>query len=143
MPAKVAAHDDDETDAADGEAEGGHDEEASGDGEDESSGDGKVAAAKPVHLLDNLVLNPAGSGGTRFLLLSVAFELKNAAVLEQMKARDAELRDVVLVTLGSKTVEELADMSAREALRNELRAATVKTFKKGVKRVYFPQFVIQ
>jgi flagellar FliL protein len=131
-------------DAGDEGEEGGHGEEAADGEEGEPSGEeGKTAVAKPVHLLDNLVLNPAGSGGTRFLLLSVAFEVKSAAVLEQMKARDAELRDVVLVTLGSKSVEELADMHAREALKTELRTATEKTFKKGVKRVYFPQFVIQ
>jgi flagellar FliL protein len=123
------------------DAEGEHADEEPAEGE--SEGEEGKPATKPVHLLDNIVLNPAASGGTRFLLLSVAFEVKSAAVLEEMKARDAELRDVVLVTLGAKTVEELADMGAREPLKAELRAAAEKVFKKGVKRVYFPQFVIQ
>jgi len=124
--------------AAAGEA---GEEHAPAEGEKGAEG---VAAAKSVHLLDNLVLNPAASGGTRFLLLSVAFELKSAGVLEEMKARDAELRDIVLVTLGSKSVEQLSDMTQREPLKAELRAATEKTFKKGgINRIYFPQFVIQ
>ena len=102
------------------------------------------APAKNVHTLDNLVLNPAGSNGTRFLLLTIALEVKNEAVLEEMKVRDAELRDAVLVTLGGKSVEQLAEMSAREALKNELRDVAATLFKPGaVKRVYFPQFVIQ
>ena len=55
-----------------------------------------------------------------------------------------ELRDAVLVTLGGKTVEQLADMTARDSLRVELRTATAKALHtRGVKRVYFPQFVIQ
>lgn len=100
--------------------------------------------AKNVHTLDNLVLNPAGSNGTRFLLLTIALEVKNEAVLEEMKSRDAELRDAVLATLGSKSVEQLAELSAREALKGELRDVSAKLFKPGaVKRVYFPQFVIQ
>ncbi len=126
------------------EGDEGEHAEAGKDGGKEGEGGEGAAAAKSVHVLDNIVLNPAGSGGTRFLLLSVAFELKNAAVLDDMKARDAELRDVVLVTLGGKTVEELSDMSVREPLKSELRAAAEKTFKKGgIKRIYFPQFVIQ
>jgi flagellar FliL protein len=125
------------------EAEGADAEHAKSGGKEGEGAEG-AAAAKSVHVLDNIVLNPAGSGGTRFLLLSVAFELKNAAVLDDMKARDAELRDVVLVTLGAKTVEQLSDMAVREPLKAELRAAAEKTFKKGgIKRIYFPQFVIQ
>lgn len=105
---------------------------------------GKEGVAASVYTIDNLVLNPAGSGGTRFLLLSIAFQMKDAAALDAIKARDAELRDAVLVTLGSKTVEQLSDMSGRDSLKIELRAATAKALHtRGVRRVYFPQFVIQ
>jgi flagellar basal body-associated protein FliL len=47
--------------------------------------------------------------------------------------------------LGAKTVEQLADMRSRDAVKAELVAATQKLFKKksSVARVYFPQFVIQ
>ncbi len=90
------------------------------------------------------MLNPAESGGTRFLLLTISFELKNAELAETMKARDAELRDAVLASLGGKSVEQLAEMSAREALKEELRDVAARLFRAGaVKRVYFPQFVIQ
>lgn len=125
-----AAADDEEGGDAGGEAAGGH--------------GGKEGAGTPVYTLDNLVLNPAQSGGARFLLLTIAFELKGAATLEAMKARDAELRDAVLVTVGNRTVEQLADMGVRDSLKVELQAATKKLFRKAVvRRVYFPQFVIQ
>jgi len=128
--APAAAADHGEKDA---EASGGHGE----------AKEGEKAAAQ-VYTLDNLVLNPAESGGTRFLLLSIAFETADAALVEDMKTRDAELRDAVLVTLGAKTVEQLADMRAREAIKTELTGAALKLFKKkGALRVYFPQFVIQ
>ena len=139
------------TKVAHAEEEGGHEEEAAADEEggeegEEDAGEGaeKAGAEKPVYTIDNLVLNPAESGGTRFLLLSVSFETKNASVLEQMKTRDAELRDAVLVTLGGRTVEQLADMARRDSIKVDLTKAASKLFKKGaVKRIYFPQFVIQ
>jgi flagellar FliL protein len=115
--------------------------------EEGKAGEGKKGAkdATQVYTLDNLVLNPAESGGSRFLLLSIAFEVTDPTIVEEMKTRDAELRDAVLVTLGAKTVEQLADMRSRDAVKAELVAATQKLFKKksSVARVYFPQFVIQ
>lgn len=117
-------------------------------GEEEHGEEGKEGegAAKPVHTIDNLVLNPAESGGQRFLLLTIAFELKDAATLDALKARDAELRDAVLQSVGAKSVEFLADMAHRDSLKTELKAVAGKLFpdKKGViRRIYFPQFVIQ
>jgi flagellar FliL protein len=97
-----------------------------------------------VFLLDNMVLNPANSSGQRFLLVSVALRLKDAAVEVELKARDAEVRDALLRVLGSKHVEELSDMAMRDGLKDELRAELDKIIKPGsVKGLYFPQFVIQ
>lgn len=140
---KAAGDDEDHGDSGDadddesGDAE--HDEEKESD-----EADAHAVEAKPMHTIDNLVLNPSGSGGTRYLMLSVAVEVKDDAVAEQMKARDAEVRDAVLHVLGSKTVDELADIAARDSLKLELRDSIRGLFrKKAVRRVYLPQFVIQ
>lgn len=122
---------------ADGEhgasAEGGHGGEGA-----------KGSGAAEVLLLENLVLNPAGSGGSRFLLLTVAIEAGKPPALEQFKARDAELRDIVLTALGTKTVDQLTDITQRDQFKSELQAAVDARFgKQSVKRLYFPQFVVQ
>jgi len=97
-----------------------------------------------VFLLDNMVLNPAGSSGQRFLLVSVALRLANTAAETEVKARDAEVRDAFLRVLGTKQVEELSDISQREQIRQELRRTLDGIVKPGlVKGLYFPQFVIQ
>lgn len=102
------------------------------------------AGAPSVTLLENLVLNPAGSGGSRYLLLSVAIEAANATSTADFTARDAELRDIILTALGSKTVDQLTDISTREGIKTELQAAITARFgKASVKRLYFPQFVVQ
>jgi flagellar protein FliL len=107
----------------------------------------KLAPAAPagaMHLIENLVLNPAGTGGTRFLMVSVAIETKDAATNDAMNQRDAEVRDVILQLLGSKTVDQLADVTQRGALREELLDRLRTLFPSGaIRQIYFPQFVIQ
>lgn len=108
------------------------------------SSDARKGEAEPIYQMDNLVLNPAGSGGTRFLLLSVALEVKDAATSEMLKGHDAEMRDAILRLFGSKTVEQVSEASAREELRGEVQAELGKMLPAGtIRRVYFPQFVIQ
>ena len=106
---------------------------------DEASG-----RARARHVIDNLVLNPAGSGGTRYLLVTVVFDVRDRGVADELIQRDAEVRDATLRVLGSKTVEQLADLGARDAIKQELRSTVGALLSKGaVRRVYFPQFVIQ
>ncbi len=113
--------------------------------EGEKAGEkGKDSSAPSMHLLENLVLNPAGSGGGRFLLFTVAIETGTSTASTDFKDRDAELRDVILTALGTKTVDQLVDMSAREAIKTEIQAVICARFgKNAVKRLYFPQFVVQ
>ena len=121
--------------ASDGDsASGGHGPDGAKEGE----------SAAAVHLLENLVLNPAGSGGSRFLLLSVALEVGNAKAGEDFKTRDAELRDIILTSLGTKTVDQLTDIARREEFKKELQSTVDARFgRKAVKSLYFPQFVVQ
>lgn len=135
---------------ADADAEGGDHadagaDKAAADGEHAAPKEGEAAAeAAAVHLLENLVLNPASSGGSRFLLLTVAIEVGNAKAAEDFKGRDAELRDIILTSLGVKTVEELTEIARREQFKTELKTAINAKFgKKAVKSLYFPQFVVQ
>lgn len=96
------------------------------------------------YLIENLVLNPAQSGGTRFLMASVSFELSEEAALEGMKSRDAQVRDALLTVLGRKTVEDLTDIAGRDSLKSEMQTAVSAMFPKGtVRGIYLPQFVIQ
>lgn len=97
-----------------------------------------------VHTIENLVLNPARSGGTRFLMASVAFAVRDQSGAELIVARDAEIRDIVIRTLGSRTVPELADMHARNEMKEEMRAEVARIIgQRTLIDIYFPQFVLQ
>jgi len=110
----------------------------------EGGAEGEGATAN-LHLIDNLVLNPAGTGGARFLMLAAAVEFKSAASVETFKARDAEVRDIVIRVMGARTIEELSEMANRELLKKELADSlgTLVKEKQAIRRIYFPQFVIQ
>jgi flagellar protein FliL len=116
-----------------------------GDEEHGSAEGGEKKAGAPILMMENLVLNPSGSNGTRFLMAAVAAELKDEKVKEDMTARDAELRDAVLRLLGERTVDQLSDVTQREELKKQLTdSLNARLGAKGaIKRVYFPQFVIQ
>jgi len=95
------------------------------------------------HEMSNIVLNPAGSGGMRFLVASVALEVTEPALAE-LEARDSEARDLVSTLLATRTVEILSDVGMRDALRDALREALNAMLGfDGVVRIFFPQFVIQ
>ncbi|MCZ8203868.1 flagellar basal body-associated FliL family protein [Gemmatimonas sp.] len=133
--APVVAH-------ADGEhADSTADEAAATSEGGEAPAEGEVPA---LLLLENLVLNPAASGGGRYLLFSVAIEAGSSKASEEFAARDAELRDLILTALGVKTVEELTEIASREQFKAELLTVINAKFgKKAVKSLYFPQFVVQ
>ena len=81
-----------------------------------------------VHLVDNLVMNPAGSGGARFLLVTVGLQMKNSSATEDVKTRDTEVRDAILRILGKQggrrpgKRRQPRDLQARDHLRRRPHA---------------------
>lgn len=101
-------------------------------------------APRPLHAIDNLVLNPAGSGGTRFLMVNATLQLRDAVAEQLVKDREAEVRDRIIGLLGKKTVDELSDIGRRDAIKRQVLASVAPMFPRGtVLKVFFPQFVIQ
>jgi flagellar FliL protein len=112
-------------------------------GEREPKREGKESAGR-IFKLDNMIVNPAGSEGTRFLMASVAFELDDDAEEAQLKAREIELRDMVVSKLESLTMPMLTQPSARDSLKAQLgRQVREILGPKAKVKVYLPQFVIQ
>lgn len=97
-----------------------------------------------IYELENLIVNPAGSQGTRFLLVTLAVELDGETTAAELERREAAARDAVIRVLGAKTVSELTDISARETLKVELLEALAGVVRVGeMRRLYLPQYVIQ
>jgi flagellar FliL protein len=94
--------------------------------------------------LENLVVNPAGSRGERFLMVSVAFEVPDDETVNQLHEREVQVRDVVSATLESQTMETLTREGAREDLKRQLGSAIARLAGDPTWiRVYIPRLVIQ
>jgi flagellar FliL protein len=105
------------------------------------------ASAEPdwaLFALDNLVVNPAGTQGRRFLIVSASIEVDPDRALPSLERSDARLRDGILRALGAWGVEELTDAARRpeiEALVQGVARDVVGDAPVG--RVYFSQFLLQ
>jgi len=114
-----------------------------GGGDDGHGGEGG-AEGDALSIIDNLVVNPSDTEGTRFLLASIALEPSSVDLNEVIAARDIELRDALLRVLGSKTVDQLVDISQRADLAEELKNAVESIVGEGtIHRIFIPQYVIQ
>jgi flagellar protein FliL len=97
-----------------------------------------------VYRLDNIIVNPAGSQGTRFLMASVAFELPDSRLEARLRERDFQVRDVIIATLERQSLQMLMAPGARDSVKRQLGLAVQPlTGRRRPVAVYLPQFVIQ
>jgi flagellar FliL protein len=116
--------------------------DSTADGEEKGK-DGKEAAGK-IFKLENLIVNPAGSEGTRFLMTTVAFETQGEELDAKLREHEIEVRDRVITILEGKSLEALTQAGARDSLKRELGAAVTPVLgPKARFKVFLPQFVIQ
>ncbi len=113
-------------------------------GDKEGEHGGAKGEKGPIFKIDNLIVNPAGSQGSRFLMVSVAVETPDAKMEETLRHREAQIRDLVISLLEKQTMETLSSEGIRDELKAQLGdtiSALVGTKKKL--KVFLPQFVIQ
>jgi flagellar FliL protein len=108
-----------------------------------AEGDSVLREGRVVSL-DNIIVNPAGSQGSRFLMTSVAFEVEGAEAEKALRAREVEVRDRVTSILEAQTMAALTSPGARDSLKRRIGDAVSPMLGPDVKlHVYLPQFVIQ
>ena len=105
---------------------------------------GQENALGNIDLVSDLVVNPAGTDGTRYLCTTVALETIVPDVSEEIKSREAQIRDVLIEILSKRSIGDLADLGTRDQLRGEIRAGVNGLLTSGeVVGVYFSNFVLQ
>ena len=103
-----------------------------------------TGAPRSTHSIDNLIINPAGTQGTRFLLVSMAIEALDGPTIKLLEQRDVEVRDAIIDLLGATTVPELTNMENRENVKSAVRDRVQGLIGRNtVGRIYFSQYVIQ
>lgn len=116
---------------------------ASTEGE-KQDGKGKEADKPSAHHIENIIVNPAGSEGSHFLMASVVIQVADDKAEEKLRAHDDEIRDRVISVLEKQTIESLSAPGARDTLRRRIAAATMSlTGTSDPSKIFLPQFVIQ
>jgi flagellar basal body-associated protein FliL len=94
--------------------------------------------------IKDIVVNPAGTNGTRYLCTTVALEITNPAVEDEATAREAQVRDLLIEILGRRTVTELSSLEMRDYIREEIETSVNALLTSGeIDGVYFSNFVLQ
>ena len=98
----------------------------------------------PMVNLDPFVVNILGEGETRFLKAAITVELDSERAALEVNERLPQIKDAILLLIGSKSFSEVGDLQGKLQLRAELINKLNGLLVNGrVKRIYFTDFVVQ
>ena len=101
-------------------------------------------AKKFTVALNKLLVNVAGTMGSRYLLVSISVTSTDPAFQQKMTDNDAALRDAASSTLSSKTLADLEKPDERNLIRTELLTGFNNIIGSDeVSELYLTEFAIQ
>jgi len=111
--------------------------------EKHGEGEGKKVDTSLVQL-DPFIVNVNGTAGPRFAKLGVCLDLLTPALADRVKTRNGAIRDAVIMSVSSKTDQDIMSADGRLQLKEELmdKINTVLGDKE-VKSIYFTEVVVQ
>ncbi len=110
----------------------------------DSSKQGNAELNSNIYMLDNVVINPTGTDGTRYVSLSIGLGVTKSSILDNLKERDIQIRDTVNSLLAKKTMGDFVDIDKRSDLKQEIMSAVNdKISPEHITSIYFTEFVIQ
>jgi flagellar FliL protein len=94
--------------------------------------------------LENIIVNPAGSQGNRFLMTSIALAVADEKGQKLLDESKVELRDKVTGVLENMTMSQLTAPGARDTLKARIAVVAAQMLgPRASVKVFLPQFVIQ
>jgi flagellar basal body-associated protein FliL len=115
---------------------------APGVGHDE--GHAAMGGGGEVFEIKNMVTNPAGAEGIHFIMATVSFQSHDRQAAEFLRNNEALVKDTVVGTLASLTMEDLSRSDARDRIKTLIAGrAGELVHQPGAFTVYLPEFVVQ
>ena len=100
--------------------------------------------AQSIFVVKDIIVNPAGTNGTRFLLTTIGLEVTTPEAQNDLEKKEVQVRDILNSVLTSKGLDDLVNVEQREALRAEIFQKVSELVKSGtLANVYFSKFIIQ
>jgi flagellar FliL protein len=119
-------------------------EEAEAEESDGDEEEGENSDFGKIFTVEDVIVNPAQSKGAQFVLINFGFEVKSDGDVEKMKAREVQIRDILIRIISSKTIDQLDDAQDKEQLRQEIKEAVKPLLPEGhLLNVYFANYIIQ
>jgi flagellar FliL protein len=101
-------------------------------------------AMSQTYAMDTFVVNLNDPGGKRYLKTNIELEYVSETLTEELTRRLPQLRDLILLLLSSKSLDDIQSVDGKIALRRELIQRINQTLTSGkIRNLYFTQFVIQ
>jgi flagellar protein FliL len=99
---------------------------------------------KFIYMVEDQIINPANTDGKRLLLSSLGFDVVSEQNLQELKAKDVLLKDVVVSVMSSKALEKLANIAYRDTLRLEITQRVNKLMPSvKINTIYFSKYILQ
>lgn len=112
--------------------------------EEGAEGEEEPDTIGPMYSLDSFVVNLAEAGGNRYLRVTMELELADEMLRNELDQRLPQVRNAMLMTLPSKTPDEINTVDGKLALRDQLIDEINSFLTTGeVTNIYFTEFVIQ
>ncbi len=92
--------------------------------------------------LETFIVNLSGSKGRRIAKVNMELELEGDQIQDEIEKRKAQVRDIIIIILSSKTYDDVADRDGKDALRAEIKDTVNAFLTKGkISNVYFTEFI--
>ncbi len=92
--------------------------------------------------LETFIVNLSGSKGRRIAKVNMELELQGEQVQVEIDKRKAQIRDIIIIILSSKTYDEVALREGKDSLKNEIKDTLNAFLTKGkILNVYFTEFI--
>jgi flagellar FliL protein len=100
--------------------------------------------AMKVVMLDEIIVNPAATGGRRYLAVTAGLQTATPEAEKKLDEQRALVRDVIISLLSAKHLDQLASISYRDSLKAELKSAiNAKVHGVKIENVVFSGYVLQ
>jgi len=97
-----------------------------------------------THALKTFIVNLAGSGGSRYLKVTIEIEAPNDTVKDELVAKNSQVTDTILTLLTCKSFDDIKDLQGKTLLKEEIVSRINTILKTGrIQRAYFTEFVVQ
>jgi flagellar FliL protein len=118
---------------------------AAAEAEASASKEGAPSASQQQSIaLNKLVVNVAGTMGSRYLLTSITLMGSSSGFRRRVVEKEPQLRDVASSILMAKTIADIEKPGARNVIRGELLAGFNSILgDPGAQEIYFTEFAIQ